>query len=110
MPPTTRARWAAPATQKSNSRAFRRKYRDTILIEGDRTALKFLGELLLAYALSNEHGIQFPRKGAGRARFTKYSTLGFYLHKVPCTEGHGLLARKRVTPKKKATEKDVARR
>jgi len=69
--------------------------RDTILLEGDRTALEFLGELLLVYARSDEHGVQFSPKGAGNARFTKQSTLGFYLHRLPCTEGDGKLAREK---------------
>ena len=69
--------------------------RDTILIEGDRIGLEFLGELLLVYARSSEHGVQFSPKGAGMARFTKQSTLGFYLHKLPCTEGDGKLARRK---------------
>lgn len=69
--------------------------KDTILLEGDRTALEFLGNLLLAYARSDEHGVQFSPKGAGSARFTKQSTLGFYLHRLPCTEGDGKLARQK---------------
>jgi hypothetical protein len=69
--------------------------KDTILLEGDRTALEFLGELLLAYARSGDHGVQFSPKGAGSARFTKQSTLGFYLHRLPCTEGDGKLAQQR---------------
>ncbi|PYU20431.1 MAG: hypothetical protein DMG32_22330 [Acidobacteria bacterium] len=73
--------------------------RDTILIEGDRTGLEFLGHLVLTYAQSNEHAIQFSPKGAGMARFTKQSTLGFYLHRLPCAEGEGKLVRRKRTPK-----------
>jgi hypothetical protein len=75
--------------------------KDTILLEGDRTALEFLGELLLVYARSDEHGVQFSPKGAGMARFTKQSTLGFYLHQLPCTRRKGRLARGKRTPKRK---------
>jgi hypothetical protein len=55
----------------------------TTLIEGDSTALEFLGELLLACAHSNEHSIQLSPYGAGNARFTKQSTLGPYIHRLP---------------------------
>ena|SRR5712692_11263750 len=71
--------------------------RDTILLEGDRTALEFLGKLILTYARSDEHGVQFSPKCAGMARFTKESTLGFYLHRLPCTEGDARLAQRKPT-------------
>jgi len=59
----------------------------TVLIEGDSAALEFLGNLLLALAGSNEHSVQLSPNGAGSARFTRESTLGLYLHKLPCEEG-----------------------
>ena len=69
--------------------------KDTILIEGDRIALEFLGELLITYARSGEHAVQFSPKGAGLALFTKESTMGFYIHQLPCSEGDGKLSRRR---------------
>jgi len=69
--------------------------KDTILIEGDRTALEFLAELLITYARSGEHAIQFSPKGAGLALFTKQSTMGFYIHQLPCSEGDGKLSRRK---------------
>jgi hypothetical protein len=66
--------------------------RDTMLIEGDSTALEFLGQFILAHSRAEKgdcHNGLHP-KGAGNARFTKESTLGFYLHKPPCSEGHVL--------------------
>jgi hypothetical protein len=56
----------------------------TVLVEGDRTALEFLGNLLIAYARSNEHAVQVSPNGAGMNRFSEESTLGFYLHRLPC--------------------------
>jgi hypothetical protein len=62
--------------------------RDTILIEGDAAALEFLGQFISAHSRADKddchHGLH-PR-GAGSAWFTKESTLGFYLHKLPCYE------------------------
>jgi hypothetical protein len=63
--------------------------RDTILIEGNADALEFLGQFILAHSRSDKddcHNGLHPR-GAGSAWFTKESTLGFYLHKLPCCEG-----------------------
>ena len=63
--------------------------RDTVLIEGDAIALEFLGEFILAHSRADKddchHGLS--PKGAGKAWFTRESTLGFYLHKLPCYEG-----------------------
>jgi hypothetical protein len=59
----------------------------TVLIEGANVGLEFLGNLLLALAGSNEHSVQFSPNGAGSACFTRESTLGLYLHKLPCEEG-----------------------
>lgn len=72
---------------KKNARLTVRKLnRSMILIERDRTALEFLGNLLVVCARSKEHSVQFSPKGAGMNRFTKRSTLGLYIHKVPCPE------------------------
>jgi hypothetical protein len=60
--------------------------KSTVLIEGDPVGLEFLGNLFLALARSNERSVQFSPQGAGKNRFTKKSTTGFYLHKAPCEE------------------------
>jgi hypothetical protein len=73
--------------KKDAKLTLRKLDKTTILVEGDSTALEFLGELLLACARSDEHSIQMSPNGAGKNRFTKESTLGFYVHRVPCTEG-----------------------
>jgi hypothetical protein len=65
---------------------------DTILVEGDAAALEFLGHFILAHSRADKddcHNGLHPR-GAGNAWFTKESTLGRYLHKLPCDEGHVL--------------------
>lgn len=70
--------------------------RDTILIEGDAAALGFLGQFILAHSRAAKddcHNSLHPR-GAGNAWFTKESTLGFYLHRLPCDAGH-VLGKKR---------------
>jgi len=63
----------------------RKLNRSTVLIEGNREGLEFLGNLLLTYARSNEHSVQIPPSGAGMKRFTNDSNLGFYLHRLPCS-------------------------
>lgn len=67
----------------------------TVLVEGDRTSLEFLGDLILTYAKSSEHDVQLSPTGAGMARFTKQSTLGLYLHRLPCGNGRVTAPRKR---------------
>src|SRR5438445_406576 len=69
--------------------------RDTILVEGDAAGLEFLGQFILAHSRADKddcHSGLHPR-GAGNAWFTRESTLGFYLHKLPCYEG-AVLGRK----------------
>jgi hypothetical protein len=76
--------------------------RNTILIEGDRTVLEFLGQFILAHSRADKddcHNGLSP-KGAGSAWFTKESTLGFYLHKLPCYEG--TVIGKKIKKKRKA--------
>ncbi len=65
---------------------------DTVLIEGDAAVLEFLGQFILAHSRADKndcHNGLHPRE-AGNAWFTKESTLGLYLHKLPCDEGHVL--------------------
>jgi hypothetical protein len=60
-----------------------------VLIEGDKDAFKFLARLLDAQAEANACGFQIGPKGAGRARFKKGSSLGLYLHRIPCDAAQG---------------------
>jgi len=57
----------------------------TILLEGTSDGLKFLGNLLLAQAEGRIscHTHLSPR-GPGSDLFAPGSTIGLYLHKVPC--------------------------
>ena len=58
---------------------------DYILIEGDTASLEFLGNLLLAQAnFDKDCGFQIAPNGAGSSFYTKDSTLGFYIHRLPC--------------------------
>jgi hypothetical protein len=58
---------------------------DSILIEGNREALEFLGNLLLAQAQDLDccHKSIAPN-GPGSALFTKQSNIGIYIHRLPC--------------------------
>ncbi len=60
---------------------------DYVLIEGDNDSIRFLGELLVAYA-TGDLGCSFELhpQGAGSAHFSDSSTLGIYIHKKPCEE------------------------
>lgn len=69
--------------------------RHTVLVEGDAAAFEFLGQFILAHSRAENddcHKGLHP-KGAGNAWFSEESALGFYLHKLPCDEGH-LLGKK----------------
>ena len=72
--------------KKAAKLTVRKLDRATVLVEGDRTALEFLGNLLVACARSDEHSVQLSPGGAGMNRFSKQSTLGLYVHKLPCTQ------------------------
>ena len=59
------------------------------LIEGDASALRFLAELILAHLNSDEScGRQLHPNGPGSVHFNRESTIGIYLHKLPCHLGH----------------------
>lgn len=62
---------------------------ELILIEGESNALEFLGHLLLAQASFGDCGFQIAPRGAGKGLFSKESTKGIYIHRLPCTEADG---------------------
>jgi hypothetical protein len=56
-----------------------------VLLEGDPDALRFLGEAILALANSNSGcNWDLHPSGAGNIFFDKDSTVGIYLHRLPC--------------------------
>jgi hypothetical protein len=68
-----------------------------VLIEGDKDAFKFLARLLDAQADAGDCGFQIGPKCAGRARFKKGSSLGLYLHRLPCVADLSRKVRRNVT-------------
>ncbi|MGH9875386.1 MAG: hypothetical protein ACRD9S_23265 [Pyrinomonadaceae bacterium] len=58
---------------------------DSVLIEGDRETLEFLGNLILAQAGDVDccHKSIAPN-AAGSALFTTQSNVGIYIHRLPC--------------------------
>jgi len=60
---------------------------DYVLIEGDSDSLRFLGELLTAFA-AGHLGCSFDLhpKGAGSAHFSEAATLGLCFRIKPCVE------------------------
>jgi len=59
---------------------------DFVLLEGNKAAYEYLGRLFLAHAKAQGCGFQISPNGAGSALFKKGSTLGLYLHRLPCNE------------------------
>lgn len=58
--------------------------KDIILFEGDAYALEFLGKLLIAQATASDCGFEIAPNSAGRALFSTDSTVGIYIHRIPC--------------------------
>lgn len=58
---------------------------DYVFVEGSSDSLRFLGELLIAFA-EGDFGCSFHLHphGAGMAHFSNTSDLGIDLHKKPC--------------------------
>ncbi len=56
-----------------------------VLIEGDADALKFLADLILAQ-IGSDYGctLNIHPNGAGRNHFSDASTLGIFVHRLPC--------------------------
>ena len=60
---------------------------DMILIEGEADALEFLGNVFLAQAKYQEEcNFYFGPRTAGSGFFTKNSTHGIYIHRLPCRD------------------------
>jgi len=61
-----------------------------VLVEGNAKALEFLGKLFLAQSKDKQScSSHLSPKGAGLAFFKKGSTLGLYIHRLPCLEKNG---------------------
>ena len=59
---------------------------ETVLLEGTSEALTFLGKLLLAHVEDNADGTQLGPNGPGQMLFSDQSTLGIYIHRLPCDQ------------------------
>jgi hypothetical protein len=58
---------------------------DIILIEGDASVFRFLGELFKTMAEDmSDCGTQFYPDGPGDSFFSESSKFGLYLHRLPC--------------------------
>jgi hypothetical protein len=61
---------------------------ETILIEGNQEELELLGNLIIAQAQFKEDcGFHLHPNGAGSALFSKKSSIGLYIHRLPCDHG-----------------------
>ena len=64
-----------------------------LLLEGDSTSLRFLAEFILAHVNADKGcGWGLHPNGAGSSHFSGDSTVGIYLHKLPCDLQHGSIA------------------
>jgi hypothetical protein len=56
-----------------------------VLIEGDEAALRFLAESILAQ-VDSDYGctLDIHPNGAGSKHFSEASTLGVFVHRLPC--------------------------
>jgi hypothetical protein len=55
-----------------------------VLLEGDRNDLKFLAQVILAHAGSEDCGYRLLPGGSGAAFFAEDSELGLFIHQLPC--------------------------
>jgi hypothetical protein len=60
----------------------------SILIEGNRTSLVFLSELLQAVAAGDDCGVEISPNGPGNLFFAPESKLGLYLHLIDGSSEH----------------------
>ncbi len=75
---------------------FKDEEADMVLIEGEAEALEFLGNVLLAQArFEKDCSFFIGPNTAGYGFFTKNSTHGLYIHRLPCLEKPGLKLAKR---------------
>jgi len=58
--------------------------RETVLVEGNRRALEFLGKLFIAQAKEKDCGFQISPRGAGKRHSSKRSRFALYIHRLPC--------------------------
>ena len=62
--------------------------RDFVLIEGNKKALEFFGNLILAQArFKKDCGFEISPSGAGKVFFARGAKKGFYIHCLPCKKG-----------------------
>lgn len=62
----------------------------TVLLEGTRESLRFLGELMIAQAdFVQDCGFQIEPGGAGVRLFSPNSDCGIYVHRLPCEHSNG---------------------
>ena len=63
---------------------------DWVLIEGEAPAIEFLGNILIAQAkFEKDCSFFFGPESAGNIFFTKNSTHGICIHRLPCLENKG---------------------
>ena len=68
----------------------------SVLIEGDKNAILFLADLMLAQTLDSDCGVGISPTGPGNVFFSRQSELGIYVHVLPCKNQK--LAAKRTDP------------
>ncbi len=54
------------------------------LLEGDKKALKFLADLIYEHLASDACNFSMHLKSAGSAHLNRQSSVGLYIHRLPC--------------------------
>jgi hypothetical protein len=57
-----------------------------VWIEAGAEGFRFLAELFAAHADAEDCGFEISPAGPGSAAFASGSTIGFFLHRIPCEE------------------------
>jgi hypothetical protein len=57
-----------------------------VLLQGERESLQFLAEMIMAHLNTDTCNFSIHPSGAGSTHFSHDSTVGIYLHRLPCSE------------------------
>ena len=109
-PDTVCARYgAAKGKKKLTVQTYRENETgaDMVLIEGEAEALEFLGSVLRAQAkFKRDCSFFLGPRTAGYGFFTRESSHGIYIHRLPCIDKPGFKMAKRKQSKQRAFSAD----
>ena len=87
--------------KKFTIQVYKKNGADMVLIEGEAEALEFIGKVIIAQAkFKKDCSFFMGPSTAGKTFFTKNSTHGIYIHRLPCLDEPGLRLAKPINKKK----------